>query len=464
MVNHKIGLLPLYLKLYDDTCAYMRPRIEEFKGVIVSELESRGIEIIPAPVSRVSEEFHQSVRYLEEQGAAAIITLHLAYSPSLECVEALSGTKLPLIVLDTTQQFSFDSETAPEEIMYNHGIHGVQDMCNLLLRNNKSFEIFAGHYKHSDVLDRTISACKGAIMAHSMKHSKVGIVGGPFEGMGDFAVPYHELYTDMGISVEEYHDAEGAARIAKIAQSEIDQEFEADKALFHIDSRVTRELYDKTARVSLGVRKWMEEKKLSALTINFLATADSNPGLPVMPFTECSKAMQRGIGYAGEGDVLTAAFMGSVLSVFPLTTFTEMFCPNWEGNSVFLSHMGELNYAVCVGKPTLTEKDFPFTNADNPTVAYGTFQSGDAVFVNLAPTGKGTYSVIAAKGRVVSPKSENKLSESVNGWFQPSSSLDTFLESFSKLGGTHHSVLVYGDCINELRTFAKFMSFHFQEL
>jgi hypothetical protein len=35
---------------------------------------------------------------------------------------------------------------------------------------------------------------------------------------------------------------------------------------------------------------------------------------PVMPFLEFSKAMERGIGYAGEGDALTAVLVGALAS------------------------------------------------------------------------------------------------------------------------------------------------------
>ena len=65
-----------------------------------------------------------------------------------------------------------------------------------------------------------------------------------------------------------------------------------------------------------------------------------------MPFLEISRLMERGIGYAGEGDVLTAALVGALMKVYAETTFTEMFCPDWKGNSIMLSHMGEIN--VCL--------------------------------------------------------------------------------------------------------------------
>ena len=100
---------------------------------------------------------------------------------------------------------------------------------------------------------------------------------------------------------------------------------------------------------------WMEKEKLAAFTVNFLEI-EKDCGLPVMPFLEAGKAMSRGIGYAGEGDILTASLVGALASVYPGTSFTEMFCPDWRDNTVFLSHMGEINVDIAAEKPVLGEK------------------------------------------------------------------------------------------------------------
>lgn len=464
MNDEKIGLLPLYLKLYDDTVPSMRPRVERFRDSIQHALEQEGLSIVSAPICRVEPEFRAAVNQLEASGVAAIVTLHLAYSPSLESAEVLAGTKLPVIVLDTTENYAFDSSVDADEILYNHGIHGVQDLCNLLRRYHKTFSVYAGHYMESDVLKRTARACRGAILAKRMRNSRVGLVGGPFAGMGDFCVPFDELKRDIGLEIVSYDEQRGMQAIQDVTQQQIDDEWKIDRAMFEVEPCVTRELYDRTARVSLALRQWREEEHLSALTVNFLATEDSNPALPVMPFTECSKSMMNEIGYAGEGDVLTAALVGALLGVFPETSFSEMFCPDWKGNSIFLSHMGEFNYRVCDGKPRLTEKDFPFTNAENPTVAYGTFKPGKASYVNLAPGGNGTYTLLCTHGEVLPVSGENRMRESVNGWFRPNGTVADFLERFSRLGGTHHSALVYGDTQEELEMFARCMGFRFVSL
>ena len=69
----------------------------------------------------------------------------------------------------------------------------------------------------------------------------------------------------------------------------------------------------------------------------------------------------------------------------PETSFTEMFCPDWEGNQIFLSHMGEMNISSAASTPTLVEMPFPFTDVGNPAVAVGSFSRRGSRVGKLSP-------------------------------------------------------------------------------
>mgnify|MGYP002725732612 CR=1 FL=1 len=94
--------------------------------------------------------------------------------------------------------------------------------------------------------------------------------------------------------------------------------------------------------MNLLIRNWIDEHDLVAYSLNFV-NIDRSSGFECVPFVEACKSMARGIGFAGERDILTASLCGALLKVYPETSFTEMFCPDWKGNSIFLSHMGEMN-------------------------------------------------------------------------------------------------------------------------
>ncbi len=454
MATTKIGLLPLYLKLYDDTDSGKRPRIDAFSRTIASELAQRGLEVASAPVCRVEKEVAAAVRSFETAHAVAIVTLHLAYHPSLESAKVLARTKLPIIALDTTPAWSFDASQDPEEIMYNHGIHGVQDMCNLLLRNGKPFELEAGHWQRSDVLDRVVALVVPARMASLMRFGKVGLMGTSFKGMGDFAVSPTKMKSSIGAVVKTLDQETLRGLLAKVSATDVAAEIAEDRARFE-RADGSEQAHERSVRFGLAVRRWIETNELSAFTFNFL-DMQKKTGCLTVPFLEASKAMAYGVGYAGEGDTLTALLVAALLSAYPESSFTEMFCPDWENNSVLLSHMGELNWRLAVGKPRLREMDYKYSRTDNPALLAGRFKPGEIVLVNLAPTANG-YRLILAPARMLAVPGTDRFADSVHGWFSAGMPVADFLTAYSRAGGTHHLGLSYTADTRTLEAFGRMM-------
>jgi len=439
----KIGLLPFFLHLYENICSQEElDEVKAFADVIRVEYEKRGVEVVLVESCCKQAQFEAAIHTFEQADVDAIVTLHLAYSPSLESIDALAATSLPLIILDTTPDFAFGFEQESERIMFNHGIHGVQDFCNLLLRHDKAFSLEAGHWKQSDVLDRTIALIKGSQAAALLTRARVGIVGTPFKGMGDFAIPFDVLKREIGMEVISA-DSESVGHLMPAPDSpEVKDEIEKDLAAFRKGTCSDAAL--RASEVSgLGLRRWMEQEKLSAVTVNF-GDITGPPGLPVMPFLELSKAMARGIGYGGEGDVLTAAFCGALGQVVPETTFTEMFCPDWEGNRIFMSHMGEVSTALTAQTPVLEQRPYPFSAADEPVIAAGCLRSGAAWLLNVAPGKDDTFTLVSLPVEVCDTDGNEKIAGGVRGWIKTGLSTPDLLKQYSLHGGTHHSVLCYG--------------------
>ena len=117
------GLLPFYLKLYDDALPESRAGFAGFVEQIAAALQARGISVQTAAVCRVTAEFETAIQQFEQAGVDCIVTLHLAYSPSLEAIGAFCQTRLPIVILDTTMDADFGQSVSPDRIMYNHG-HG----------------------------------------------------------------------------------------------------------------------------------------------------------------------------------------------------------------------------------------------------------------------------------------------------------------------------------------------------
>lgn len=462
MQKVKIGFLPLYVKLYDDGAPNMRLRIDAFKNEVLDLLKAKDdVEIIAVDVCRLESEFKAAVELFEKEKVDSIVTLHLAYSPSLESEKILKSTNLPIVVLDTTPNFDFTYDDDTAAINYNHGIHGVQDMCNLLVRNNKEFFIEAGHYLESDVIDRVINCVKGIKIAKEFGNSRVGTIGGEFAGMGDFRLP-EDLYAKIGIEKVELLPEEAKKYFAAVSEDEIDEIIADDMQKYDVDVEIPEEFLRNALKGDLAVRKWLEDKKLTAFTANFLAV-NKEFGIAGMPFAEANRAMERGTGYAGEGDVLTAAFTGALMSVSNEASFIEMFCPDWKNNLIFISHMGEMNTALSVDKPKYMLKPMKYSDIDT-TWLCGTYKEGKATLINLLPIANNGFRVIVSYVDMKEPKCDKFRGNATSGWFEPAKNIGDFLQDYSKLGGTHHLNLMYGDARKIAEAFAATMGYEYYEI
>ena len=443
----KIGLLPLYIALYDESSPHCRPRLESFYDRIAKEFEEREIKVVRTEdFCRLKPEFEKAVKTFEEEQVDAIVTIHMAYSPSLESIEALAGTKLPIVVLDTTETLEFTNMQNPGEIMYNHGIHGVMDMCSMLKRYGKPFSIAAGHYSKSKVIDEACGLVRAAVAAKELSSAHVGLVGGAFDGMGDFGVEPKELKERFGIVVEDIEPELLNEYASKVSDEEVTAAVQLDKEQFTFSEDIDEEKYTHITRVCLGLRKCIEEKGLTAFSANFRNVKE-------MPFIECCKAMERGIGYAGEGDGLTSAFVGALLKAYPETNFVEIFCPDWKNNVLFLSHMGETNYRVVDTKPLVCKKG----GLVDTFVANARMKGGKGVFVNISRE-QDDYQMLLASAEMLSYREDN-FPTSIRGWMKPQQgNVAEFLKTHSMHGATHHSIFVYGATVEELEFFGKLLS------
>ena len=447
-----IGLLPLYLKLYDEVLPELCVEMERFRIQVVAAFSAQGVRVVEVPICRLKNDIADAVQTLEDAEVDLLVTLHLAYSPSLEAVEVLVNTSLPILMLDTTPDESFGIDVDPERLLYNHGIHGLQDLASMLRRNGKRYTVVAGHLNDSRTMARACAIAQGARAATKLGTMRALRVGPTFPGMGDFQVSDSLLEQALGIKVDEINPEALLEHVLEVSEDDITAEMHDDLEMFTVDA--DPDVHRRSLRLGLGLRRYMTHHNYGAFSMNFLAFNNQEGPLSTVPFLECSKAMARGIGYAGEGDVLTASLVAALDAGIGPTTFTEMFCPDWAGGALFLSHMGEFNPAVAAEKPRLYEKAFPFTDAQNPVALACAPRAGAATLVTLVPGPNDSFGIVVAPVDVLGDGTHPDCQDWIRGWIKPAMPLTNFLEAYSEHGGTHHCALVMRDCREALVAFA----------
>jgi L-arabinose isomerase len=350
-----------------------------------------------------------------------------------------------------------------DDLFTNHGIHGVQDLACMLRRFGRPYGVVTGHVDDEAFLREVVAAAHAARMARYLRSLRVLVFGDEFAGMGDFAVEPEVLAKVIGLTVHRVPMGRLAERVRQVSESELTAEALGDRERYDC-SRVSPDLLWESNRVGLAIRGALEEFGAGAFSFNFQSFGHE-VGTDTVPFLEASKAMARGLGYAGEGDALTAALVGALLQVASEVTFTEMFCPDWGGNAIFMSHMGECNPALAAATPLIVEKDYVFSTAGNPVIAVFPVKPGRATLVNVAPGPGNSFGVIASRVQVLDRWLPQQFPDVPHFWIEPTEAeLRHFLRRYSECGGTHHAALVRGDHIESVRRMAEMMGFGFERI
>jgi L-arabinose isomerase len=197
-----------------------------------------------------------------------------------------------------------------------------------------------------------------------------------------------------------------------------------------------------------------------AFSINFQSFDRPDRPACAMPFLEISKAMARGLGYGGEGDVLTAALVAALAHGFGAASFTEIFCSDWHGDALFLSHMGEINPALAQDRPhVFAKKAFDGRSRDTAALTFAA-APGPAALVNLAPGPDDTFTLVTAPVEILAEDAarlDPAMRDTVRVWIRPRRPAAPFLEAYSRAGGTHHSALVPGACPAAIAAFGRML-------
>ena len=460
----KAGLLPLYLRLYDDVQPDMRIGAEAFHALIASRIADAGIETVNVPVCRVKEEADDAVSLFETEGVDCVIVLELSYSPSLEAVYALSRTALPVILLAATPDRSIGFDSATTELIYNQGLLGLQDLAAMLRRSGKDFTVIPGHPDDPGFIAETAMTVRAAQLGRRLRSARVGSIGDPFRGMGDIQLGGGKMKELLGIEQVKFDLTRDPWRYSMLGDaqpSEAEAMADADAAVFGLGFE-KKELIE-AERVWLGLRRWTHDNRLDAVTMNFIPQPKNNP-FPHVPQLAMSKLMGEGIGVSGEGDLMSASLCAALMGVYSDCTTVSMYSPDWQGGTVYLSCRAGVNPRCLSGRPVICLADEPLIPELKISALTGTLRPGKAAMVSLSPQEGDRFTLTVITGEMLDAPQSSRRKGRVCGWFRPDTPLSDLIRDYSESGGPHHLVLAYGAACAFLAKAARLSGFGFIQI
>ena len=454
----KVGLLGLTLEFYERHGWDLRRGREEWvRSEILPALEPLADVSFAGAVFR-REDVEARVAQFEAEGADAVLVMLLSYSPSQIALPALKRTRLPLVVWNTQELLAVDESYDGAALSANHGVHGTQDLCNVLLRSGVKFHYVTSHVSDPDATDGLADVLAAAAAVRRLGSARLGLLGYPFPGMGDFALDTTQMAATLGCEWTALSVGDYIAR-SKAASADDAMALVAEyRHLYDVAADVTDDDLEATARAELALRGMVADHRLDAVTYQFLAFGEDER-TPTLPFVAASRLMAEGIGFGGEGDLIAAAGTAFLNWLQPPASFAEIFTIDFAGNSVLMSHMGEANVAMARTdcKVPLVARPTPIVPTRKRQLALVTsFEPGPATLCALTPGPHPPWSLVASPMAIAD---FGPLAHLAVPHFKmvPQGDVRDFLTAYATSGGPHHSAVCFGDALPRLRIAAEML-------
>ncbi len=459
----KIGLLALTLELYESLVPELRQNRENWlKQEVIPALESIA-DISYDKAVFTQQEVSSQILKFQSQDCDAILVICLTYSPSLVSVSALKSTTLPILIWNTQQLYSVEDNFSAAQMIDNHGVHGTQDLCNVLLRASVKFEYTTSHLNDKDALSKLQDFFVAAKTVNCIRKLNVGLIGYPFPGMGDFVLDMTHTTSTLGfvpipIAVQEYIDLAESA-----CQKDVDDLIAVYRQNYKFTDTFNSQDIEATARAELSMRSLCQKYALGAFSYQFLAFGQDSR-TPTLPFVAASRLMADGFGFAGEGDVFGAVGTYLLNSINEPATFSEIFTIDFGGNSLFMSHMGEANAAMAQDKVKLVGRTSPVTKTLYKQLALAiNIKAGIATFYALTMGSDQKYRIICSLVDIADYKTSEQM-EVPYFKIKTHNDVRDFLTAYACNGGPHHNAVCFGDARNRLKITAKLIDAEFIEI
>jgi L-arabinose isomerase len=436
----RIGLLGIMQGLYDE----MLPGISERQGAYARELGAalEGVaDVVVAPPVKDREDAERAMAELEGAGLDGLLVVMLTYGPAMRVARVLADTRLPICLANVQPVPAVTAEWDMADLTYNQGIHGAQDTANAMMRAGRPFHVITDDWRSDSFREAVARWARAAAAVVRWRSLRVGVFGYAMNGMGDIQVDVHTLVRELGPQVLALAPGDLARAAGAVADADVAALLAGEDELFAVDPRLSRAEREDHARMQLGIRAVLAEHGCEAYSTHFDAIAQDGR-FARLPLAAASTLMAEGVGYAAEGDALTAALWCAGRTQFGDTQFTEMYAMDFPTDSILMSHMGEGNWRLArADRPVrLIKRPLGIGGLGDPPTFLFQYAVGPATLATLLSLAGTRFRLVVAEGEILDTDELPHL-EMPYGNFRPASGVRACMNAWLRAGGPHHQVL-----------------------
>ncbi|MBN2146176.1 MAG: L-arabinose isomerase [Anaerolineales bacterium] len=431
-------------------------------GKLPIEVVFKPVVTTPDAITEICREANNSAKCI------GLITWMHTFSPAKMWIGGLNLLRKPFVHLHT--QYNRDlpwSEIDMDFMNLNQSAHGDREFGFIGSRMRLNRKVIVGFWQDDDVLSSLASWMRAACAWHDAQGARIARFG---DNMREVAVTEGdkvEAQMRLGYSVNGYGVGELVQYINAVSEADINRlTSEYDEAYTVAESLrpggSERQSLCESARIELGMRKFLEEGGFKAFTTTF----EDLYGLTQLPGLAVQRLMADGYGFGAEGDWKTAALVRAMKVMgFGLdggTSFMEDYTYHLEKDhpKVLGAHMLEVCASLAGKKAVLEIHPLSIGGKADPARLVFNVRNGPAVNATLLDMGN-RFRMVVNEVDVIQPeKPLVKLPVACAVWI-PRPNLKVAAAAWILAGGAHHTGFSQSVTVEHLEDFAGMANLEF---
>ncbi len=459
----KIGLLGIMQELYDKSIPGITKRQEGYARKVCDELSEVADWTFPG-AARNRDDIEKIISGFNYDRLDGVMIVMLTYGPAMRTVRALQKNSLPILLANIQPESSVRIDWNMDDLTYNQGIHGAQDMANAILRTTgDQFEVISADWKSNEFKKYVSDWSRAAMAAEELKKMKIASIG-KMQGMGDTLTDEAAFTRVIGPEVNREYMGEVYRKMEEVTDQEINNQLEIEKERFIVDDDMPDHNFRYAVRMYLGFKAFLEEGKYSGFSAHF-DTFKGDGRFEQINMLAASNLMAEGYGYAAEGDTNTASMVAAGHLLEENAHFTEMYAMDFKKGSMLMSHMGEGNWKIArKDQPVeLKNRVLGIGDLENPPTTVFMAEPGPATMVSLVHLVGEQFRLVVSYGEILDTEKSETI-EMPYFHFKPSSGVRECNDGWLRAGGTHHQTLHLGDQRQKWKMLTKILGIEYTEV
>lgn len=454
----KIGLLLLTAEWFtqigasQDSFKGLPRQLEEDAGRIEEALRSE-VQIVNPGVIASRQQVDKAVELFQKENVDLVVACQITWGEDrliIDAVQKLPNTPLLLWCYSPFQ--SLPDQMSMRDLLRASGPVGALQASAPLKRLGKEFGFAFGSYKNQDAIKSIVAFSRACQTARELKNATIGVLPYRCDQMTGTYVDEFRLKKEIGpelkyISVSDY------SRICAGIPDETVEAFVHDlKVNFRVAEGVTEAGLAKSARVSLGLAKLVENYRLDALALEDVSE-EFHRVMGLRPCLYVPGLFERAV-VSMEADVGAAV---ALLILKKLTgkapMYAEIFTYDEDENCVLAGHAGIHDIHLAESKDVvLIEPDGEYVESERDSCWMRFRAKGGHVTMLSLFCDVDRFKMVITSGECLGGR--EKLLGSPHAYVKIATPLAKFFEKAVKTGMTQHWALVHDDVVNELVTLA----------